>query len=741
MADQSEQLTAQAPDGSAAAVTDSWCVETTKGELPTESRRRRFSTVAVTDKITAPAVEKAFAGLKVGHPITLSTGFTDDGLATRISAINTSGATHEITVADNITADQTDVFMTLQVPATFRAILHAGGALNLTTEMNTDVGNTVNQDLQHSGGVVTSLAYEASVEGYVRLNTQWYDCMRSNFASLWVDQHSEVIPSLTIAPVSGETSAVITGPDGWLAQVVVGTHIVLNGMVKNQGRNDTPLFVKDVDTTVSGQHKVTIDAQIALSAETVTNSRVIVGAYLRNGTNVTTMTLAQDAEQTSTYQHAVKCVVAGISITAPPKGEPVSCNATFVTGPGDWSPRTSNPNDIAYDPRPFHGTLLSVEDAKVLNTGNSVFRIDALGTPLGKGIHSIGEFSFETSDRYATEPRTKEDDDINSIAGYQNTALRTQGFSPTGTFMSTFTNFNGLNTFLTGCSIHLDHRSAVKTCEDGTQWVVISLPAAQITNVEIGGSAVDAERETTLSYKANRWENTDSNGNETSYSAQVTVADVSTSPDLVFTTTTNGVWDLSSTATASLGYLTYTLKDGSGTLQAQSYGGNGDLTTDIDATGNAGGDWTLNIDYAGNIATLDLNTQLLTGAIPSALNELIEATSINLADNAFTGTVPDLDALVNLTLLNLSGNSLDGIGKLPDLSKNNATIDLSDNALSIGEVNVVLSKLAAVQACTETGIIQLDGTNGIPDASTGGVDGTAAIATLTGRGWTVNVSS
>lgn len=119
---------------------------------------------------------------------------------------------------------------------------------------------------------------------------------------------------------------------------------------------------------------------------------------------------------------------------------------------------------------------------------------------------------------------------------------------------------------------------------------------------------------------------------------------------------------------------------------------NGTLGTAANITGWTGANttaptnpctWTgITCNALGNITGLVLDGLALTGAIPSGLDALANLTTLDLSDNNYNGTIPDLSGFTSLLNLDLSGNDL--TGAIPSLA--NLTqllhLDLSGNLLN-----------------------------------------------------------
>ncbi|MDQ2770289.1 MAG: hypothetical protein M3Y54_07295 [Bacteroidota bacterium] len=159
-------------------------------------------------------------------------------------------------------------------------------------------------------------------------------------------------------------------------------------------------------------------------------------------------------------------------------------------------------------------------------------------------------------------------------------------------------------------------------------------------------------------------------------------------------------------------------------------------------TGNGGASWTnhtnwpttalwssalSNIDFAqwfgvstsaGDINTLDLSSNQLTGTIPATLSKLKQLTSLTLKNNQLTGTIPaELAQLPQLRNLRLNLNQLSGyvpqelaqlqlstfnlannkLSSVPDFSRNSSgnlsqlAVDVAGNAISFGPLEANFS--------------------------------------------------
>lgn len=67
-------------------------------------------------------------------------------------------------------------------------------------------------------------------------------------------------------------------------------------------------------------------------------------------------------------------------------------------------------------------------------------------------------------------------------------------------------------------------------------------------------------------------------------------------------------------------------------------------------------------------------------------------------------------------------------------------IDLDGNGMTAAEVNCILEDLDNTLPGSGTGDIEIAGTNAAPDGTSGGCDGTAAVTSLSGKGYTVTTS-
>ena len=59
-----------------------------------------------------------------------------------------------------------------------------------------------------------------------------------------------------------------------------------------------------------------------------------------------------------------------------------------------------------------------------------------------------------------------------------------------------------------------------------------------------------------------------------------------------------------------------------------------------------------------NLKTLDLHNNYFRGTVPKEISRLVHLTSLSLADNNFSGTLPPLGALTSLEYLDVSNNRL-----------------------------------------------------------------------------------
>lgn len=167
-------------------------------------------------------------------------------------------------------------------------------------------------------------------------------------------------------------------------------------------------------------------------------------------------------------------------------------------------------------------------------------------------------------------------------------------------------------------------------------------------------------------------------------------------------------------------------------IQVGSGGGGGQLFSNLESVDCSGLSNLSSIDVSSNPKLTTLN---LSGS--------------NSLDTIYVGYgcgLTTIDLSAQTSLINLYGN----YGKLSSIEiplTNTLTyVNLYDNQLSVGEVNKVLHFLASGSA--ENGYVSLEGEfipgviqNGIPDTTSGGYNGLAAIDTLVGRGWSVYYNS
>ena len=124
----------------------------------------------------------------------------------------------------------------------------------------------------------------------------------------------------------------------------------------------------------------------------------------------------------------------------------------------------------------------------------------------------------------------------------------------------------------------------------------------------------------------------------------------------------------------------------------------GQVTSIEIAGNNLTGTIPLELAQLSRLQTLNLQFNALSGSIPSELGELTHLTSINLGFNGLHGSIPDeLGNLTNLTHLNLSYNRLSGaippeLGNLQNLG----TLELSGNIL-VGTIPPEISNLSNLE--------------------------------------------
>lgn len=153
-------------------------------------------------------------------------------------------------------------------------------------------------------------------------------------------------------------------------------------------------------------------------------------------------------------------------------------------------------------------------------------------------------------------------------------------------------------------------------------------------------------------------------------------------------------------------------------------------THDISMLNNLGGSGitsTGSIRMYGNVLLTDILFPTVT-------------TYLRNGTNSETGSALAL-SLCDLNYVDF--NPLSGVTFISGITQSNPRIQLNDNAMSAGDVNHILDDFKTIATNNPTGWVNINlnigGTNTDPDSSSGGYDGLAAIATLTGSpyNWTI----
>ena len=109
------------------------------------------------------------------------------------------------------------------------------------------------------------------------------------------------------------------------------------------------------------------------------------------------------------------------------------------------------------------------------------------------------------------------------------------------------------------------------------------------------------------------------------------------------------------------------------------------------------GGWVGVTCSAGNVTSINLPNNALTGTLPAELGNFTLLETLNLSGNQITGSIPpQIGRLTSLTTLNLSSNQLDGV--IPQTIANNTSLsilNLSVNALD-GQIPASMGRLSAL---------------------------------------------
>lgn len=132
--------------------------------------------------------------------------------------------------------------------------------------------------------------------------------------------------------------------------------------------------------------------------------------------------------------------------------------------------------------------------------------------------------------------------------------------------------------------------------------------------------------------------------------------------------------------------------------------------------------------YSNSSLNINLDLSTLTGL----------GGGVALQSNGLTGlTLPT--SAVTTNAMNLFSNSL-GFVSMPGMTfSSSVSIRMENNAMTTAEVNEQLVHWDSIFGAG-TGSLRIDGTNGAPDGSSGGFDGTTAKNNLIANGWTVTTN-
>lgn len=205
---------------------------------------------------------------------------------------------------------------------------------------------------------------------------------------------------------------------------------------------------------------------------------------------------------------------------------------------------------------------------------------------------------------------------------------------------------------------------------------------------------------------------------------QLWVRDNTVMTSLVFATSGNGKLTDFLFYNCNIGALDLSTMPISGTFLGY---GNGMTSITFASSGNTGvSNMSLN---SNNFTTIDLTNVPINGT--NTISGMVSLTNLIIGTaNGGVGT------------FNHSSNSLGVVNyNYNNWNVNNATLLVFSNAMTAAEVNENLVKIDSQATSGFTGrSIDISGSNAAPDSSSGGFDGTAAVASLISKGFSVTTS-
>lgn len=156
----------------------------------------------------------------------------------------------------------------------------------------------------------------------------------------------------------------------------------------------------------------------------------------------------------------------------------------------------------------------------------------------------------------------------------------------------------------------------------------------------------------------------------------------------------------------------------------------------------------------------DLGQNSITAITHGSSSQVIEAyrvdnNSLSTLDTSLLTAIEgvfdcrDNTSLTSLTLATTSGTfdlftasgcDLGYVNITNQTFASDSDISFRDNNMTAAEVNQILVDLDNTMPTTGTGTIDVDGTNAAPDTTSGGFNGSAAVTSLQGKGYTVTTS-